>query len=192
MSLGAAPSSLSSGARTLSIGGGWGSCSRRERAGADARRRRLQRRDQVGPERRRMVVGLGRATARRRTGRPAGAAASHSASEGRLAEAGRRGDRASASTRCPRPRRSLSRGRGDQAAPQPGDVELGLEQRAGVLRRCHRCGGPSRVVAATRRTQLLRDGLDGLAGGRRVGVALHEGLDLVARSRRRSPAPRAS
>ena len=117
-------------ARTASIGG-WGDCSCDERSCTDPGRRRLQRGDQVGPERPPGRRRAGRARATPRTAPSAGASASHSVSSVVLPNPAGADTRVSADS-APRLRRSLSLGRGTRAASQPGDVELGLEQWA-----CH-------------------------------------------------------
>ena len=179
MSVEAAPSSLRSGARIVSIGGGWGSWRRADCARADLRHDGLQRGDEVAPERHRLVVGLvegqpsDRPSAGRSVGQPLG-------EQRRLAEAGRGGDE--------RQLRSRRRGSGVRATSDVRPRHVAAWGRRSLVS----SSGPvlssvviavgvrSRVVAATRRTQFLCDGLDGLPDRGRVGVALHEGLDLVA------------
>ena len=106
-----------------------------ERTRADPRRHRLQRGDQVGPERHGLVVSLVEREPRHgpftgRSGRqPLG-------QERRLAEAGRGGDEGQ--LRLGPAAQALAQPRTcHQAASWPRDVELGLQQRACVVQRCH-------------------------------------------------------
>ena len=106
-----------------------------QRPCADPRRHRLQRGHQVGPERRGLVVAWVERKPRRgpfigRSGcQPLG-------QQRRLAEAGRGGDERQ--LRLGPTAHALDEPWAcDQAASQPGDVELGLEQRACVVQRCH-------------------------------------------------------